>query len=297
MKKIRQSLKALICVQLVLVLFVLMSGSSLEYEPRELNLKKHTGKTITTMSFNVRTWSPLDLGDKSWFNRADLVLKDIESVNPDIIGFQEVTVMHYQFLTESLTQYTSLIQYRDWQPNSEGCPIFYRTDRFTETASGSFWLSETPEEMSKDWNSACYRICTYAFLKDKNTGKEFAVFCTHLDHISDEARINGVGVIKDKIKELGNPTAIIMGDFNCTEKEDTYKSVTKTFLDAKYQVSPVDHTCTYQSFGSELDNEPIDYFMISKKGIKVKKYKVITKTYNGVYPSDHFPILLKFVVQ
>ena len=56
-------------------------------------------------------------------------------------------------------------------------------------------------------------------------------------------------------------------------------------------------SCTYQCFGEHLDNENIDYFMISKTGIKVSEYKVVTDTYDGVYPSDHFPIVMKFTLE
>ena len=43
---------------------------------------------------------------------------------------------------------------------------------------GFIGLSETPEKMSKDWGSEHYRICVYVVLKDKASGKEFAVFNT-----------------------------------------------------------------------------------------------------------------------
>ena len=50
--------------------------------------------------------------------------------------------------------------------NSEGCPIFYSTEKFELEDKGSFWLSETPEVMSKDWGAACYRVCSYVILKE-----------------------------------------------------------------------------------------------------------------------------------
>ena len=40
----------------------------------------------------------------------------------------------------------------------------------------------------------------------------------------------------------------------------------------------------------QLDRECIDYVMISKQGLKVNSYKVVTDTYDGVYSSDHFPL-------
>ena len=46
---------------------------------------------ITVMSCNVRCATPMDLGKKSWFYRAGLIVDNIRSAAPDVIGFQEVT--------------------------------------------------------------------------------------------------------------------------------------------------------------------------------------------------------------
>lgn len=254
-------------------------------------------KSICIMSSNVRTWNPLDVAKRSWFYRADLLVKNIESEKPDIICFQEVTSMHYNYLTSSLKGYDNVIQYRDKSRFSEGCPVFFSTSRFELKDKGSFWLSETPEVMSKDWKSACYRICSYVILTDKESKKDLVVFNTHLDHISDEARINGIAVVLDKIKQFGGLPSIITGDFNAEEDSETYKSAVENFLDAKYQLDNPVKGPTYQHFGKEPDRENIDYFMISKTGIKVEEYKIVDKTYDGVYPSDHFPIVMRFTME
>ncbi len=249
---------------------------------------------ITVMSCNVRCWNPQDTGKRSWLYRADLVVKNIENNAPSIIGFQEVTKWQYNYLKDCLAGFDSVIEYRDKSPFSEGCPIFYRTDLYELIDKGSFWLSETPEEMSKDWDSKCYRICSFVILEELSSGKQFVVFNTHLDHVSDEARINGIGVVLDKISQFGGLPSMIMGDFNATEDSVTYDKVTENFLDAKYQTENTMTSCTYQCFGEKLDSECIDYFMISKTGLEVESYKVITDTFDGVYSSDHFPLLAKF---
>ena len=247
---------------------------------------------LRVMSCNLRCISPTDFGKKSWFYRADLQIKNIVSEAPDIIGFQEATKYHYAYLCDTLTEYDSVITYRDKSPLSEGCPVFYRADKYKLIDKGSFWLSETPEKMSKDWGSACYRVCSFVILETTDSETQFVVFNTHLDHISDEARINGIQVILDKIREFGGLPSMIMGDFNATEDSETYKSATENFLDAKYQTDDTMNGCTYQNFGKALDRENIDYLMISKTGFTVNSYKVVTTTYDGVYPSDHFPLLI-----
>ncbi|MBE6719118.1 MAG: endonuclease/exonuclease/phosphatase family protein [Ruminococcaceae bacterium] len=295
---LKKILVTFVCVVLVLVLG--FGTADMIYYPQ---YKKSTASfdvsqnstqgEITVMSANVRTWSPTDVGKKSWFYRADLIINNIASVKPDIIGFQEVTRMHYSYLTNALKGYDNILQYRDNSKLSEGCPVFYNTARFDLKDKGSFWLSETPDVMSKDWGSVYYRICSYVILVDKSTGKELVVFNTHLDNVSDTARINGINVVLDKIKQFGGLPSIIMGDFNADESSSTYKAATELFLDAKYQTENTDSGATYQGFGRQLERENIDYFMISKQGIKVNEYKIIDTTYDGVYPSDHFSIALK----
>ncbi len=245
---------------------------------------------LRVMSANLRCISPTDFGKKSWFYRADLIIKNVLAEKPDVIGFQEATKYHYAYLCDTLKGYDSEITYRDNAFLSEGCPIFYRADKYKLIDKGSFWLSETPEKMSKDWGSACYRVCSYVILETVENAARFVVFNTHLDHISDEARINGINVILKKIEQFGGLASMIMGDFNAEEDSETYKSATKNFLDAKYQTDNTMKSCTYQNFGKALDRECIDYLMISKTGFTVNSYKVVTTTFDGVYPSDHFPL-------
>lgn len=249
------------------------------------------GGQVRVMSCNLRCLNPLDFGKKNWFYRADLLLDGVVQAAPDVIGFQEATKWQYAYLCDVLPEYKSVITYRDKTVNSEGCPVFYRADRYTLLDEGSFWLSETPGEMSKDWDAACYRICSYVVLEEKATGAQFAVFNTHLDHVSDLARINGIHVVLDKMHEIGDLPAVLMGDMNATESSDTYKSATESFLDAKYQTENAVTGATYQNWGEALQNDCIDYIFTSKTGFAVESFRVLSETQNGVYTSDHFPLV------
>ena len=250
---------------------------------------------LRVMSYNIRCLSPLDLGEKNWFYRADLVIDTIAKEVPGVIGFQEVTTWQYDYLCETLSDYDSILTFRDDSLIAEACPIFYRTDMYTLIDKDSFWLSETPEVMSKGWGAAHNRICSYVILKDNASGVEFVVFNTHLDHESEDARINGINVVLDKIQEFGSIPAVLMGDLNAKENSATYASAVESFDDVKYQTENTMTSCTYQKWGEALDRDCIDYIMISKTGFEVNYYKVLTHTYDGVYSSDHFPLCAELV--
>lgn len=294
----KKSLKVLLsAISVLLVLAISFSVSFYWYYPHYKKMKKeieiqdiYYENQLKVMSYNVRCISPTDLGKKSWFYRADLIVKNIQNEQPGVIGFQEVTKWHYSYLCDTLGVYDSVITYRDDSFNSEGCPIFYRSDIYTLIDKGSFWLSETPDVMSKSWGAQYNRVCSYVILKDNATETEFVVFNTHLSHVSDEARINGIGVVLDKIKEFGSLPAVLMGDLNAEESSETYRSATANFLDTKYQTDNTMTSCTYQAWGEQLDRNCIDYILVSKTGFETNSYRVVTDTYDGVYPSDHFPV-------
>ena len=287
---------ALIVLLVAIVLFLI---TQLLYLPKYLiekhNVELSTEATdeITIMSTNVRCYAPDDMFQKSWFYRAHLIIDDINTVKPDIIGFQEVTFMHYDYLKKAMPDYDSEISYRDDFILSEGCPIFYRTDKYTKIDSGSFWLSRTPDVMSKDWGAAHYRICTYMILKDNATGKEFVVFNTHLDHVSDEARIEGIKVVLNKIAEFGNIPAVLMGDLNAEPSSTTIESTKNSFDDAHDIADSADNGPTFHKWGTELDRERIDYIMISKGTATVSEYRIVDNCHDGVYSSDHSSIYVK----
>ena len=304
MKKKITKKASIIVLSLILAVSVCFGTAELFYYPHYISHRKsihinNTDKTdnIKIISANVRTFSPTDTFKKSWFYRADLFVGSIAEQSPDIIGFQEVTKMHYAYLCKALSGYKNVIAYRDKSIQPEACPIFYRSSKFKLLKKGSFWLSETPEVMSRDWGSKCYRICSFVILQNKLNNKKLVVFNTHLDHVSDEARIKGIGVVLNKIKQFGSLPSIIMGDFNAVENSETYRAATKIFLDAKYQTKNTMKGATFQGFGTELESENIDYFMISKTGIGVNEYKILNNTVNDTYTSDHFPIYLDITLK
>lgn len=302
MKKIIKTvLISLLC--LVLAAVIVLVGNTFLFYPyyndnkQAVEIQVENNGQIKMMSYNLRCISPTDWGKKAWFYRANLVIDDIENEKPGIIGFQESTKWHYKYLVDTLKGYDSVIEYRDEAFNSEGCPIFYNTDLYELVDKGSFWLSETPEVMSKSWGAQYNRVCSYVILTDKASGEAFVVFNTHLSHVSDEARINGIKVVLDKIAEFGSLPSVIMGDFNALEGSETYNSVTENFLDAKKVAEKTSDSHTYQNWGNPEKFQRIDYFMVSKTGFKINSYDVLSAVHDGVYSSDHCPIVLEVEIE
>lgn len=280
-------------IVLVLVIeFCYLPDYFLNDQPVTLEEQESDGDMVV-MSANVRFINPLDLFTKSWFFRAKLIRDDLQLVTPDIVGFQEVTPVHYEYLKKILPDYDSTICYRDDFILSEGCPIFYRTDKYEMLDGGSFWLSETPDEMSKSWGSSHYRVATYMILKEKETGREFAVFNTHLDNESEQARIEGIALVVEKIREFGSIPALLMGDLNAEPDTQTLLSTREDFEDSHEIADIADDGATYHAFGEKLDRERIDYILASVGDFNVSEYRIVDNGRSGEYSSDHASIYIK----
>ena len=302
LKKILKAFGSVLLIAVVAFLVVeiwYLPGFLLSDARVELSETEVANDEITIMSANVRCYAPDDLFKKSWFYRADLLIEDVNSVKPDIIGFQEVSILHYGYLQNAMPDYDSELMYRDNWILSEGCPIFYRTDKYEKIDSGSFWLSETPDVMSKDWGAAHYRIATYVIFKDRASGREFVVFNTHLDHVSEEARINGIQVVLDKIEEFGGLPAFLMGDLNAYPDEETILFTHESFDDAHVIAENKDEGATFHKWGTKKnDNDKrIDYIMISKGDAVVSEYRIVNNLHGDAYSSDHSSIYIKVTLK
>ena len=136
-------------------------------------------QTIKAITYNLRYENTFD-GENSWKFRKDKITEMFNFYNADIIGIQEGLISQIIYIDSSLNQYQHVgIGRDDGKTLGEYSAVFYKKDKFDIIQSSTFWLSETPDTVSKGWDAACNRICTYALLKDKNTHQFFWVFNTN----------------------------------------------------------------------------------------------------------------------
>jgi endonuclease/exonuclease/phosphatase family metal-dependent hydrolase len=255
-------------------------------------------QSLKVMTYNIRLDVASD-GENDWTHRKDFCTSQIQFYEPDIFGVQEAKPNQVIDIATSLSQYNHVGIGRDGIGKGESSNIFYKKERFTIKETNTFWLSETPNEISKGWDAAFNRVCTYTLLKDLKTKQLFWVFNTHLDHIGEEARTKGIQLILSKIEELNTKKypVIFMGDLNSEPNEDRIITLKKVMDDTREvsQEKPFGPSGTFNNF---MHNEPvaklIDYVFISKNSIlKVKKYAVLSDSKDLRYPSDHLPVYVE----
>ena len=271
---------------------------------------------LRVMNYNIR----YSFGDRktenNWNARKEDFARVIECENPDLLALQEVLPDQRRWLEGRFPEFTFCGEGRNAdRKGGEASPVAFRKSRFELVRAGTFWLSETPDVPgSKSWGAAMPRICSYAVLKDKSTGRSLSFANTHTDHKSELAREKGMLLIIDRMREFGKGAPIIFtGDHNCLEFEKPALAVKNILRDALYlSATPPQgpwRTCTHWAWREREttiaealqkpmsersqkgdDSEHIDYIYVSP-GTKVFDYRIVDTPRPGtkLYPSDHFP--------
>lgn len=255
----------------------------------------HAQKT-TLMTYNIRLDVASD-GENAWPNRKDFVVDQIKFYQPDIFGIQEGTPNQTKYLNDQLTDYTSIGVGRDGGDNGEYSALFYNSNKFVVAHANTFWLSNTPDTISKGWDAAYNRICTYGLFTNKITNEKLWVFNTHLDHVGNEARKKGLALILDKITQINSEDlpVVLTGDFNLEPENPIMEVVKSELKDAKEIAQDVvfGPEGTFNGFNFDTPvTRRIDYIFVSK-AIKVNKYAVLSDSKDLKYPSDHLPVYVE----
>lgn len=253
-------------------------------------------------SYNIRYQNPEDVtrGD-GWETRRPQVTGLILFHEFDVFGLQEVTAAQMQDLTSGLGDFAHIgVGREDGKEAGEYSPVFWRKSRFALVDSGTFWLSPTPDQVSRGWDALYSRICTWAKLRDQQTGVVLHFWNTHFDHRGVEARKHAAALLLERMKpvlELREPI-ILLGDFNSTPDTEAYATLIGGLNDSiKLSVTPA-----YGPAGStnrfDYNGEfvhRIDHIFLSH-GIKVLKHGTLTDSYDHRFPSDHFPVVARLVL-
>ena len=257
-----------------------------------------SAQSLKLMTYNIRLDVASD-GENSWSNRKEYWASQMNFYEPDIFGIQEALPNQVTDITALLPKYNYTGIGRDGIGKGESSNIFYKKDRFKVLDQNTFWLSETPGQISKGWDAALNRVCTYALFRDNKTKKTFWVFNTHLDHIGELARTNSIQLILSKIKELNAKKypVFFMGDFNSEPNEERIVNLKNEMSDSSEisEERPFGPTGTFNAFQhNEAVTKRIDYIFLSKdNAYKVKKYAVLSDSKDLKYPSDHFPVYIE----
>ena len=250
---------------------------------------KQNKETVRVMSFNIRC---TNVGNDSWEDRIGIVTETIVKSGADSVGVQEATPEWMETLDKELSSYSWVGVGRDDGKNEgEFSSIFYLKDKYNLIDSGTFWLSETPEEVSRGWDAGCNRVCTWAVLENKETKEQYVHINSHFDHVGIKAREESVKLILAHAEKYKDLPVVFTADMNVVEGSENYVQMTSGCLkDTKYLTDDSMNYLTYHDTKpSKHKDDVIDYVMINDN-FKALSYKVVTAGIDNRYVSDHFPV-------
>ena len=277
----------------VFSIFLIVCTACLVVAGQRIDDRSH----IRVMTFNIRYNEPRD-GVNAWPNRKQKVADVIRFHKADLVGVQEAQIGQLEDLEKLLPDFAWCgVGRTDGKRDGEFSAILYLKQRFRLLECRTFWLSETPEVPgSMGWDAAYPRIVTSAKFRDQLTRKTFFHFNTHFDHVGGKARFESAKMIIGRIRNASAGTqSLLTGDLNVKEDTEAYKTLAAPesgLKDARY-VSSNGHfggTSTFNAFKEMQPAMKIDYIFVTP-GVQVFEHGVLSDNWDGLWASDHLPVL------
>ena len=262
------------------------------------------GGALRVMTFNVRGSYHPD-GENSWRRRAALNARAILRQAPDLIGFQELQDGNARFYDRELTGYKHVLGHRyENRPPHAYNAVYWNPGRLEALDAGGFWLSETPERFSGSWETRQIRSANWARFRPVAGGPEFVHLNTHLDHVSDRARVEGSKLILEWLDgpEADGAPVLLTGDFNCEPSSRARDVFARAGFRDVHLVSGHAPVKTFHAFRGEgfRGRDPskehrIDWVLLrdGSRGERwtVEGYSIVRDAEPPLYPSDHYPVV------
>jgi endonuclease/exonuclease/phosphatase family metal-dependent hydrolase len=302
-------MKNIIRLRLVLMIAFSIFGLLSDINAQQASNQKPTGTSLKVMTYNLKFADP---GFKpSWEVRCGMQVDMIKKYNPDIIGTQEGLKGQIDDLMDKLPEYIVVGEGRKGGDDDEHMAIFIKRDRFRIREMGSFQLSETPDIIGSGPKTNP-RMVTWLRLavinrpaKGENSpypsdyrdhwdnSQEFYIFNTHLFVGNmEKARVSSANLILERIKKCysfgewtKNRPVVLTGDFNSRPGSAVYKTLVG------------DSTTNNPNLlkDSKPGGSGIDWILYNGN-LKVVSYENVNYNVDGVYPSDHHPIIVEFLI-
>ncbi len=271
---------------------------------------------IIVGSYNIRVKTADDKGVNSWDARKSYVARTVTDNGFDVVGFNEVK--SGQQKTDLVSMLDNEYSFFGWDGH-EGFEstaetavdlVAWRTDKFDCLDSGWFFLCRDlgTGMWEQSWDNSSFenvRHTSWVKLQVTGTDEVFYVFCTHLDHQGNIARMLQSHMNYEKMWEIaGHYPTIMVGDQNSTTSRVNYLNLYKAGLtdafstvdDPTAKFGSADPATAGQWKEDTSTGRRIDYIWV--RGFNVDDYDHCTDTYDlGAMPSDHIAIKAKLTYQ
>lgn len=257
---------------------------------------------ISVISFNIRVDNAAD-GTNVWRNRRDAVVTMIERERPMLLGLQEAQQHQITYLSEHCPDYAwyglgrdtgKVPPATDSYAAEETMAIFWRTAELELLDKGTFWLSETPDQVSKGWDASYRRTCTWAGFRHKKSGQTCYFFNTHLDNDGKVAREESIKLLVSRMKTINSKRRVsfLTADFNSNVTDACFAPLHVYMRDARANAAVSDDYPSWNGYGASTGR--LDHVFFSGDNCTAREFRTLRGDYGVPYISDHYPVAAWF---
>ena len=257
---------------------------------------------ISVISFNIRVDNAAD-GTNVWRNRRDAVVTMIERERPMLLGLQEAQPHQITYLSEHCPDYAwyglgrdtgKVPPATDFYAAEETMAIFWRTAELELLDKGTFWLSETPDQVSKGWDASYRRTCTWAGFRHKKSGQTCYFFNTHLDNDGKVAREESIKLLVSRMKTINSKRRVsfLTADFNSNVTDACFAPLHVYMRDARANAAVSDDYPSWNGYGASTGR--LDHVFFSGDNCTAREFRTLRGDYGVPYISDHYPVAACF---
>jgi endonuclease/exonuclease/phosphatase family metal-dependent hydrolase len=260
---------------------------------------KSNPEAIRVLTWNILhgTESGMPWTRYGWPIRKKAIEAALAGTKPDILCVQEALEGQGTFLAALLPGHRRVgVGRDDGRSAGEHCFISFDHTRFEELGGGTFWLEEPADAPpGGELRLGPKRICTWARLRDRQTGRAFRVYNTH-QYLTERARVESVRIILARI-ELGDPSdaVLVAGDFNAPpETRDRRLFEAASLISSARGAGVSSESPTYQFYGIHMRR--LDDILVNPRWHVVNQFVVDLKPEN-TFPSDHFGVMADLMIK
>ena len=237
---------------------------------------------FSVMTMNLRFGLAED-GENSWQKREALFAEVLKRYPASFIGIQESNHFQTRFLIKNLYDHDFIGWHNPEKERWQSNLIFYHKSWICLRHRHHF-ISDTPDVESRLPGSKWPRQCVIGlFEKDSH---RIVMADMHFD-FDESVQEKSAGLVIEFLSAFPQDCPVIItGDFNANPggKADAVFR-TQGFA----EVFDKAHATTFHKFRGEETLEHIDWILY--RGMELNQRKIITDSFSGRYPSDHYPVM------
>ena len=227
----------------------------------------------------------------------------IERERPMLLGLQEAQPHQITYLSEHCPDYAwyglgrdtgKVPPATDSYAAEETMAVFWRTAELELLDKGTFWLSETPDQVSKGWDASYRRTCTWAGFRHKKSGQTCYFFNTHLDNDGKVAREESIKLLVSRMKTINSKRRVsfLTADFNSNVTDACFAPLHVYMRDARANAAVSDDYPSWNGYGASTGR--LDHVFFSGDNCTAREFRTLRDDYGVPYISDHYPVAACF---